>query len=63
MAAASRSWETARIAFPCRVDVTNQVRRTSTGRVMRITENLFQGYATSPISKTRERGIRSLADS
>ena len=42
IAAASLSWATARIAFPCFVDVTNQVRSASTGSVITTIASLFQ---------------------
>ena len=41
IADASVSWATARIAFPCRVERTNQVRTRSTGMTIRNTASLF----------------------
>ena len=42
IAAASGSCEVARIAFPCRVDLTSQLRTTSTGAVTSTTKNSSQ---------------------
>ena len=42
IAEASVSWATARIAFPCFVDVTNQESSARTGSVITTTASLFQ---------------------
>jgi hypothetical protein len=61
IAAASRSCAIARIPFPCRVCDTNHVSASSAGTVISRTMNLFQAYATSPISNTGDLGSSSLA--
>jgi len=57
IAEASRSWAVARIAFPCLVDLTIQVRMSSTGMVTRMTVSLFQAIDTSPIENADDDGM------
>src|SRR5215208_4570741 len=57
IAEASVSWATARIAFPCFVERTNQVSRISTGIVITSAASLFQEYVTLPIPIASERGM------
>ena len=57
IAEASVSCATARIAFPCFVELTNQLSRIRTGIVIRSAESLFHEYVTSPIPIASVRGM------
>ena len=58
IADASRSCATARIALPCFVCRTNQVRSRSSGTTIRIAASLFHWYVIPPISITSVRGMK-----
>ena len=58
IAAASGSCDVARIAFPCRVERTIQVRKSRSGIVVRRTTSLFHWNSTPPAEKTFECGTR-----
>ena len=58
IAEASVSWATARIALPCRVERTNQVRTRSTGTTIRNTPIVFHWMAMPPIVIASVRGMK-----
>ncbi|HET8811703.1 MAG TPA: hypothetical protein VFM67_03830 [Gaiella sp.] len=59
IAEASVSWETARIAFPCRVYPTNQLSTTRAGTMIASATISFHVKSTSPIENAAPWGIKS----
>ena len=59
IADASVSWATARIAFPCRVELTNQLRTTSVGTMIASAITSFQLNLMSPIENAVPCGMSS----
>ena len=57
IAAASGSCDVARIALPCRVDLTSQLSRSRTGMVTSTAKSWFHWYVTPPILKTFDSEI------
>ena len=58
IADASRSWATARIALPCFVCRTNQVRSRSSGTTIMIAVSFFHVYVIPPMSMTSVVGMK-----
>ncbi len=61
IAEASVSWATARIALPCLVEVTNQVRIASAGMMIASATTSFHVIRTSPIVIAAPCGMMSEA--